>query len=218
MSHPARTVEARLRQSGRGGDDCEILGSMVGRARCAASDSALAGPSRRSVRDLTQRRRGLHDPYPLIDEVRGSGGVIRRRCPWARSTTSRCRAMLRDPRFGVRPADSSTTCPKPLAVARRSGSRCRPIRSSRRPCWSSTRPSIREMRKPVASAFTPRAVGQIARTGRDGHGRTARCDARERFGRSDQSFAAQGADCHHLRNARLPGKGPKEIPGLGRSR
>ncbi|WP_446226330.1 cytochrome P450 [Nocardia sp. IBHARD005] len=133
--------------------------------RWSAEHGAPRAILRRQVRrgdpfaTLLAGQRGVHDPYPLIDELRGSGGLVRTPLSLAAFDHGQVRAILRDPRFGVRPAlDNDLPTPwRKLAE------------------WVTVPPNPVEppsmlvidppehtrMRKPVASAFTPRAIARL---------------------------------------------------------
>ncbi|WP_194827137.1 cytochrome P450 [Nocardia sp. XZ_19_231] len=108
---------------------------------------------------LLSGRRGLHDPYPLIDEVRGSGGVIRTPLSLAAFDHKQVRAILRDPRFGVRPALGNDLPAPWRKLAERVAVLPNPVEPPSMLVINP--PEHTRMRKPVASAFTPRAIARL---------------------------------------------------------
>ncbi|MFE3190895.1 cytochrome P450 [Nocardia sp. NPDC059240] len=102
---------------------------------------------------------GATDPYPLIDELRGEGGVRATPVGYAVYDYELCREILRDRRFGVR-RSIDPGVPGPLRrYAERVVLPPSPIES---PSMLAEDPPAHErLRKPVASAFTPRAVARL---------------------------------------------------------
>lgn len=102
---------------------------------------------------------GIDDPYPLIEQLRGDGGLHRVAISWATFDHALTRAILRDNRFGVMPPDS-IQLPGPL---RRLAERypVPPNPTSPPSMLVIDPPDHTKMRKPVASAFTPRAIGRL---------------------------------------------------------
>ncbi|MFD3591913.1 cytochrome P450 [Nocardia sp. NPDC058640] len=108
---------------------------------------------------LLNGEQGLHDPYPLIDELRKPGGVIRTSLTYATFDHAHVRAILRDPRFGVRPA-LGTDLPAPWRkLAERVTVPPNPVEAPSMLVINP--PEHTRMRKPVASAFTPRAIARL---------------------------------------------------------
>lgn len=102
---------------------------------------------------------GYDDPYSLIDQLRGDGGVRVTRAGYAVFEYELCREILRDRRFGVRlPIDPAV--PFPLRrYAERVVLPPNPIEPPS--MFAQDPPEHGRMRKPVASAFTPRAVARL---------------------------------------------------------
>lgn len=102
---------------------------------------------------------GIADPYPLIEDLRGRGRMVRTPLAWATVDHELCRAILRDNRFGVRTTESFGI-PKPLQIlADRSPLPPNPVEPPSMLVIDP--PQHTAMRKPVASAFTPRAIGRL---------------------------------------------------------
>ncbi|MFR9751156.1 cytochrome P450 [Nocardia sp. 004] len=102
---------------------------------------------------------GCAAPYPLIEQLRGQGGLLRTPIAWATFDYELCRSILRDNRFGVRTVESFNT-PRPL---QRLGERFPlPPNPVEPPSMLVIDPPEHtSMRKPVASAFTPRAIRRL---------------------------------------------------------
>ncbi|MFD3746149.1 cytochrome P450 [Nocardia sp. NPDC058633] len=108
---------------------------------------------------LLNGQQGLHDPYSLIDELRGRGGLIKTSVSFATFDHAQVRAILRDPRFGVRPA-LNTDLPAPWRkLAARVTVPPNPVEPPSMLVLDP--PEHTRMRKPVASAFTPRAIARL---------------------------------------------------------
>ncbi|MGW5441003.1 cytochrome P450 [Nocardia asteroides] len=103
---------------------------------------------------------GRDDPYSLIDELRGDGGIhVTPTRGYATFDYQLCREILRDRRFGVRtPIDPAV--PGPLRwLAERVVLPPNPIEAPS--MFMQDPPEHSRLRKPVASAFTPRAVARL---------------------------------------------------------
>ncbi|MBH0775798.1 cytochrome P450 [Nocardia bovistercoris] len=102
---------------------------------------------------------GIADPYPLIERLRGDRALVRTALSWAAFDHELCRTILRDKRFGVRTPESFEI-PKPLrAIAQRSPLPPNPVEQ---PSMLVIDPPLHTaMRKPVTSAFTPRAIAKL---------------------------------------------------------
>ncbi|MEV0077818.1 cytochrome P450 [Nocardia neocaledoniensis] len=109
--------------------------------------------------DLLSGRRGLHDPYPLIDELRASGGLIRTAVSYAAFEHPQVRAILRDNRFGVRQALGGDLPAPWRSLAARVTVPPNPVEPPSMLVLDP--PEHTRMRKPVASAFTPRAIARL---------------------------------------------------------
>ncbi|TCJ99681.1 cytochrome P450 [Nocardia alba] len=109
---------------------------------------------------LLSGHQGLHDPYPLIDELRGrGGGVIKTPVSLATFDHAQVRAILRDPRFGVRPAIDAELLAPWRKLAERVTVPPNPVEPPSMLVLDP--PEHTRMRKPVASAFTPRAIARL---------------------------------------------------------
>ncbi|WP_159847280.1 cytochrome P450 [Nocardia sp. CY41] len=103
---------------------------------------------------------GFDDPYPLIEQLRGQGRLLRTSIAWATFDHELCRAILRDSRFGVRTTESFNI-PKPLQkLAERFPLPPNPVEPPSMLVIDP--PQHTAMRKPVASAFTPRAIRRLS--------------------------------------------------------
>ncbi|WP_067825037.1 cytochrome P450 [Nocardia inohanensis] len=102
---------------------------------------------------------GYDDPYSLIDQLRGDGGVRVTKAGYAAFDYEVCREVLRDRRFGVRrPIDPSV----PLPLRRYAERVVVPPNPIEAPSmFALDPPEHGRLRKPVASAFTPRAVARL---------------------------------------------------------
>lgn len=102
---------------------------------------------------------GITNPYPLLEELRGEGGVHRAGPLWITVDHAVVREVLRDNRFGVgMPALIRLPEFGRRALARR------PIPANPVDPPSMLmldQPEHTRMRKPVAAAFTPRAIGRL---------------------------------------------------------
>ncbi|MEV0295153.1 cytochrome P450 [Nocardia sp. NPDC050710] len=102
---------------------------------------------------------GIRDPYPLIEQLRGQGRLVHTKLSWATFDHELSRAILRDSRFGVRTPESFNI-PKPLQLlAQRSPLPPNPVEAPSMLVIDP--PEHTAMRKPVASAFTPRAIAKL---------------------------------------------------------
>ncbi|MFD6455263.1 cytochrome P450, partial [Nocardia sp. NPDC060220] len=108
---------------------------------------------------LLSGQQGLHDPYPLIDELRGRGGLIKTSVSYATFDHAQVRAILRAPEFGVRPALNAEL---PAAWRKLAEVVTVPPNPVEPPSMLVLDPPEHtRMRKPVASAFTPRAIARL---------------------------------------------------------
>ncbi|MFD0363810.1 cytochrome P450 [Nocardia sp. GCM10030253] len=107
---------------------------------------------------------GLADPYPLIEHLReqvthGPSRLLRTPIAWATFDHDLCRAILRDSRFGVRSTESFNI-PKPLQkIADRFPLPPSPVEPPSMLVIDP--PDHTAMRRPVSSAFTPRAIRRL---------------------------------------------------------
>lgn len=102
---------------------------------------------------------GRNDPYTLIDQLRGDGGVQTVKTGYAVFEHGLCKEILRDRRFGVRtPIDPMLPGP----IRRYVESIELPPNPIEAPSmFMMDPPEHSRLRKPVASAFTPRAVSRL---------------------------------------------------------
>ncbi|MFI6867725.1 cytochrome P450 [Nocardia sp. NPDC050406] len=102
---------------------------------------------------------GHRDPYALIETLRGTGGVRSGPVGYAAFDYQLCREILRDNSFGVRtPFDPAV--PGPLRrYAERVVLPPNPIEAPS--MFMADPPQHGRLRRPVASAFTPRAVARL---------------------------------------------------------
>lgn len=102
---------------------------------------------------------GRNDPYTLIDQLRGDGGVQTVKTGYAVFEHGLCKEILRDRRFGVRtPIDPMLPGP----IRRYVESIELPPNPIEAPSmFMMDPPEHSRLRKPVASAFTPRAVARL---------------------------------------------------------
>ncbi|UGT57441.1 cytochrome P450 [Nocardia asteroides] len=112
-----------------------------------------------SFADLLSGQRGLHDPYPLIDRLRAPGGLVRTAVSYAAFEHSQVRAILRDNRFGVRQALGGDLPAPWRSLAARVTVPPNPVEPPSMLVLDP--PEHTRMRKPVASAFTPRAIARL---------------------------------------------------------
>ncbi|MFE3444713.1 cytochrome P450 [Nocardia sp. NPDC059180] len=102
---------------------------------------------------------GVDDPYPLIEQLRGEGGLQRAAISWVTFDHGLSRAILRDNRFGVRTPESFAL-PGPLQwLSKRFPVPPNPVEPPSMLVIDP--PEHTRMRKPVSSAFTPRAIGKL---------------------------------------------------------
>ncbi|GAB2642125.1 cytochrome P450 [Nocardia goodfellowii] len=102
---------------------------------------------------------GFTDPYPLIEQLRGQGRLVRTPIAWATADYELIRTILRDNRFGVRTKESFNI-PKPLQkLADRFPLPPSPVEPPSMLVIDP--PEHTKMRRPVASAFTPRAIQRL---------------------------------------------------------
>ncbi|WP_433665485.1 cytochrome P450 [Nocardia sp. CA-128927] len=102
---------------------------------------------------------GVADPYPLIEQLRGEGRLIRTPIAWASFDHELCRSILRDNRFGVRSTESFNTPGQVQKLAKYFPLPPNPVEPPSMLVINP--PEHTQMRKPVASAFTPRAIGRL---------------------------------------------------------
>ncbi|RJO79975.1 cytochrome P450 [Nocardia panacis] len=103
--------------------------------------------------------RGFADPYPLVEQLRARGRVVRTPISWVSCDHELIRSILRDNRFGVRTIGTYEP-PRPLArFAARFPLPPMPVEPPSMLVINP--PDHTAMRKPVTSAFTPRAIAKL---------------------------------------------------------
>ncbi|MFB8278590.1 cytochrome P450 [Nocardia colli] len=103
---------------------------------------------------------GLADPYPLIERLRGEGRLIRTSIAWATFDHELCRSILRDNRFGVHSTDGFAV-PEAVRQLTKKYFPLPPNPVEPPSMLVIDPPQHTKMRKPVAAAFTPRAIGRL---------------------------------------------------------
>ncbi|RDI68685.1 cytochrome P450 [Nocardia pseudobrasiliensis] len=102
---------------------------------------------------------GYHDPYPLIEKLRAQGRLTPSPIGWASTDHEVCRTILRDNRWGVY-AVQGLNFPRPLRrLVDRHPVPPNPVEPPSMLVINP--PDHTRMRRPVASAFTPRAIGRL---------------------------------------------------------
>ncbi|MEU4647520.1 cytochrome P450 [Nocardia fluminea] len=102
---------------------------------------------------------GIENPYALIEEMRGEGGLIRALPVWITFDHDMVREILRDNRFGV---GIPTVFGVPGPVMRALERRPLPPNLMDPPSMLMIdEPEHTRMRKPVSAAFTPRAIARL---------------------------------------------------------
>ncbi|MFF0491749.1 cytochrome P450 [Nocardia sp. NPDC003482] len=100
-----------------------------------------------------------HDPYPVLDELRARGPVVPSPIGSAVMDHELCRTILRDNRWGVRAPDSFEV-PRPLQrLTERNPLPPNPVEPPSMLVIDP--PDHTRMRRPVTSAFTPRAIARL---------------------------------------------------------
>ncbi len=102
---------------------------------------------------------GIEDPHRFIEQIRAQGKLVKTPLPWATADYALVRMMLRDNRFGVR-SSARIEIPK---VLQKFANRVPPPANPADPpaMLRLNPPEHTKMRKPVVSAFTPRAVKKL---------------------------------------------------------
>ncbi|HEX3547706.1 MAG TPA: cytochrome P450 [Mycobacterium sp.] len=101
------------------------------------------------------------DPYPLMEEIRAHGPLVRKRFVWASVDHGVCRDILRDKRFGVTDP-TAMELPRPLRalISRTDPGVANPVE---RPAMVVVDPPDHtRYRQLVAQSFTPRAIDTLA--------------------------------------------------------
>jgi cytochrome P450 len=100
------------------------------------------------------------DPYPLMDDIRAQGPLVRLPFTWVSADHSVCRVILRDKRFGVT-APSSMDLPRPLRtlIERTDPAVANPVEPPAMVIVDP--PDHTRYRQLVAQSFTPRAIDRL---------------------------------------------------------
>ena len=102
-----------------------------------------------------------NDPYPLMDELRARGPLVRIPFTWVSVDHGVCREVLRDKSFGV--TAQSAMVPRPLRalISRTDEGVANPVDP---PAMVVVDPREHtRYRQLVSQSFTPRAIGKLAR-------------------------------------------------------
>ncbi|MCX4092124.1 cytochrome P450 [Nocardia sp. alder85J] len=112
-----------------------------------------------TLSQLTTEPSALENPYPLIESLRQRGRLARSSLAWATTDYELSRIILRDNRFGTRAAEGFDI-PRPLAwIVRKAPVPPNPVEPPSMLVIDP--PEHNRMRRPVASAFTPRAIARL---------------------------------------------------------
>jgi cytochrome P450 len=102
-----------------------------------------------------------HDPYPMMEEIRGNGRLVRTRFTWVSVDHEICRDMLRDKRFGTTPpADMDLPRPLRALISRTDPGVANPVEPPAMVIVNP--PDHTRYRQLVAQSFTPRATETLA--------------------------------------------------------
>lgn len=101
------------------------------------------------------------DPYPLLEEIRGQGPLVRNRFVWTSVDHRVCRDILRDKRFGVTDP-TAMELPRPLRafIARTDPGVANPVEPPAMVVMDP--PDHTRYRQLVAQSFTPRAIDRLS--------------------------------------------------------
>lgn len=102
---------------------------------------------------------GIENPYALIEEMRGAGGLHRVTSAWITFDHDLCREILRDNRFGTGMPELVPLPNRARALLQRRPVPPNPVDPPS--MLMIDQPEHTRMRKPVAAAFTPRAVTRL---------------------------------------------------------
>jgi len=101
-----------------------------------------------------------HDPYPLMEQIRARGSLIRTPFVWASVDHAVCREILRDKRFGVTaPADMELPRPLRKLLSRTDPGVANPVEPPAMVIVNP--PDHTRYRQLVAHSFTPRAIDML---------------------------------------------------------
>jgi cytochrome P450 len=108
---------------------------------------------------IANHGRGL-DPYPLMEELRVRGPLVRSPFVWASVDHGLCRQVLRDRRFGVTPpSEMELPWPLPSLLAKTDPGVANPVEPPAMVIVNP--PDHTRYRQLVAQSFTPRSVGTL---------------------------------------------------------
>ena len=100
------------------------------------------------------------DPYPLMEEIRQQGALVRKRYTWVSVDHGVCREILRDKRFGVTdPTAMELPWPLPGLIARTDPGVANPVEPPAMVVVDP--PDHTRYRQLVAQSFTPRAIERL---------------------------------------------------------
>jgi cytochrome P450 len=101
------------------------------------------------------------DPYPLLEEIRAQGPLVRKRFVWASADHGVCREILRDKRFGVTDP-TAMELPRPLRalISRTDPGVANPVEPPAMVVMDP--PDHTRYRQLVAQSFTPRAIDRLS--------------------------------------------------------
>jgi cytochrome P450 len=100
------------------------------------------------------------DPYPLYDQIRAQGPLVRTRFAWVTADHAVCRDILRDKRFGVvPPAELSLPAPLRALIRRTDPGVPNPVEPPAMVIVDP--PDHTRYRQLVAHSFTPRAISTL---------------------------------------------------------
>lgn len=102
-----------------------------------------------------------HDPYPIMEEIRDRGPLVRTRYTWVSVDHGICRDILRDKRFGITPpADMDLPRPLRALISRTDPGVANPVEP---PAMVMVNPPDHtRYRQLVAQSFTPRTIETLA--------------------------------------------------------
>ncbi|MBF6355191.1 cytochrome P450 [Nocardia higoensis] len=102
---------------------------------------------------------GIDDPYPLIEQLRGDQPLVRTPLTWASFDHETVRTILRDSRFGVQSPQHFVPFEAVRSLMPTTPLPPSPVEPPSMLVIDP--PEHTAMRKPVAAAFTPRAIGRL---------------------------------------------------------
>jgi cytochrome P450 len=122
----------------------------------------LAAQARRGdpmAKVLANHGRGA-DPYPLLEQIRATGPLVRTRFTWVTVDHGLCREVLRDRRFGVTdPTQMELPAPLRALIARTDPGVANPVEPPAMVVVDP--PHHTRYRQSVSQSFTPRAIDRL---------------------------------------------------------